>query len=73
MKCNLEQMAKVELTDFGLHILEDFDPELLQDCKIGKYHRMELYMLFDIFGDYAYHIDDVGPFVNNVIEIEESR
>jgi hypothetical protein len=43
---------------------------IIQSIKIGSYYRMSLYLLFDIFGEYAYHIDDSGPFVNNIIELE---
>jgi len=75
MKYDIEScQAKVELTPYGLQILNDFyceddGSDKIKSLQIGRrYYRIPLHELFMIFGDYCYVKD--GPFVNNIIELE---
>ena len=75
MRYKIDNLAKVELTAYGLQILHYYyddiegNPELGMPMEIGGYYKMPLYMLFDLFGDYVFGSGE-EIFVNNVIEME---
>ena len=79
MKYDLNCNVKVQLTSYGLDLLheyfDDFDDielDAIKNMEVGNYHRMKLYQLFDVFGDYVFPSKHgVGPFVDNAIEMED--